>query len=622
MTAARTEPERTAGLATLAALLVLLPAMAARAAPDAVTLWTAAEFHVTEESAARPPRGDDAWQPATSARDFALGLTDAVLWLRLRWPAALADVDAPRLVIDNPILDRIDLYREGADGAVHQVSGDGVAYAARAARERLHVFPLPGIAPGDAVLLRIASASPIRFDGRLTGAAALARAEAAHALRIGSFYGLMLGLLLYNLVLAIASPLPSMPWYLGWLVSATAVRGVLDGLPTTLLPWAGWPAVANVAGILIGYATLVTGTLFCRAFLDAPRHAPRFAQVLRLHVLACLGAALLTPVLDPFAAQYLLYGLIAATLVLLGTTVACLLVRGLRQAKFLALTFVALASGIGTWALRGAGVIEAAAIGPYVMHLGMAFEAVLLSFAMADRIRTLQGERTQAEQRLRGAQERFSAALLRAQDRERRRLAAELHDGVGQNALAMKARLERWAARGAEPGALHEGAQLMADVVDEIRGVAHHLHPAMLTRLGLARALARLFEPLAAEGLTVDLRDYAPGDGPLPRGEQALMIYRIVQEAVNNIRKHAGAGRVRLAARCDDGGLSLVVEDDGRGLPPAGMAAGLGLDTMHERARLIGATLDIGPATGRGTRVALHLARSRFEEGSDEGPAG
>jgi signal transduction histidine kinase len=217
---------------------------------------------------------------------------------------------------------------------------------------------------------------------------------------------------------------------------------------------------------------------------------------------------------------------------------------------------------------------------------------------VADLVRllglVLSAARTEAA--LRGSRER----IVRAREEERRRLRRDLHDGLGPTLAALK--LQVAAVRrtsGVEVAALTEG---LDEATAEVRRLVHDLRPPMLDDLGMAEALRNLrFVPPE-----LDLRvEIDPGLPALPAAVE-VALYRIANEAVHNVVRHAGATRctVRLAAA--DGAVRLEVADDGCGCPP-GASPGVGRRAMRERAEELGGSLDIGPAAGRGTTVRVTL---------------
>jgi two-component system sensor histidine kinase UhpB len=198
---------------------------------------------------------------------------------------------------------------------------------------------------------------------------------------------------------------------------------------------------------------------------------------------------------------------------------------------------------------------------------------------------------------------------LAAQEHERRRIARDLHDEVGQALTAVVLQLDR-VRRGADAGLRDEvvrAREAVRSSLEEVRGIARRLRPEALDDLGLPSALAALTNDVTRRtGLPVE-RLIASGLPPLAPDEE-LVVYRVAQEALTNVVRHATADRAHLALGVHDGRVELAVRDDGRGFDPGSVAGGAGLLGMRERAVLIGADLEASSAVGEGTSVRLTLA--------------
>jgi two-component system sensor histidine kinase UhpB len=199
-----------------------------------------------------------------------------------------------------------------------------------------------------------------------------------------------------------------------------------------------------------------------------------------------------------------------------------------------------------------------------------------------------------------------AARALSAQERERRRIARELHDEVGQTLTAVLLQLKRVADRAPED-LRREVAQAQEATragLDEIRRIARRLRPGVLEELGLASALRALAGEFTAHGLTV--RHEVRGGLPPLTEETELVIYRVAQEGLTNTARHSGADRAELRLAPAPGGVELLVRDNGEGLPGE-TREGAGIGGMRERALLIGAQLTLGPAPGAGTQVRMRI---------------
>jgi two-component system sensor histidine kinase UhpB len=196
---------------------------------------------------------------------------------------------------------------------------------------------------------------------------------------------------------------------------------------------------------------------------------------------------------------------------------------------------------------------------------------------------------------------------LRVLEGERRQIARELHDEVGQTLTGVMLQVEGLAA--SIPDELREQLEELRETArrgtEDVRRIARQLRPEALEDLGLKSALATLATSFGEQAhIRVD-RQLEQGR-PLSE-EQELVIYRVAQEALTNVARHAGAKRVELRLEFTKRGTILTIRDDGRGLPPAAMSSSNGIRGMRERAMLIGAALTINGSSGHGTEVQLSI---------------
>ena len=210
-------------------------------------------------------------------------------------------------------------------------------------------------------------------------------------------------------------------------------------------------------------------------------------------------------------------------------------------------------------------------------------------------------------------------ALLRkvvtAQEEQRARIARDLHDQLGQQLTALRLNLERYRDRHTKDGTadddLNRAAALAREIDTELDFLAWELRPAALDDLGLAAALPRFLEQWSQHHqLASEFRTSGIATGDLSPDAE-LTFYRVTQEALNNVVKHAHASRVDVILEQRDGAVVLLIEDDGVGFDPADgdlTARGIGIAGMRERAALCGATLDIESSVGEGTTVFLRVA--------------
>jgi two-component system sensor histidine kinase UhpB len=210
-------------------------------------------------------------------------------------------------------------------------------------------------------------------------------------------------------------------------------------------------------------------------------------------------------------------------------------------------------------------------------------------------------DRLETERRESGRRE------LLAQEAERKRIARELHDEVGQVLTGVVLELEHAARRAGEPDStqLSAAREAVRRSLDDVRRIARELRPEALDDLGLQSALRSLCTAAAGhDDLRVERR-FELGDRPVSP-EVELVVYRVAQESLTNVMRHAQATEVLVALRHVGGGLRLVVRDDGRGLA-SGAKVGSGIAGMQERALHVGGRLTVSPVPAGGTEVRLDI---------------
>ena len=214
-------------------------------------------------------------------------------------------------------------------------------------------------------------------------------------------------------------------------------------------------------------------------------------------------------------------------------------------------------------------------------------------------------ERKRAQDALR----RVSLSLLQAGERERRQVARELHDELGGLLTSLQMSLRMNPAQGRSARAeLEESEDLVRAMLAKVRDLSLALRPSLLDDLGLVPALEQLVSQFEARTrITIDLGCEVPSEDRFAP-EIETTAYRIVQEALTNVARHAGVERAQVLCHRDPGRLVLHVADEGTGFDPDEDTAGsAGLSGMQERATLAGGTCEVVSAPGAGTRVTVSL---------------
>ena len=348
--------------------------------------------------------------------------------------------------------------------------------------------------------------------------------------------------------------------------------------------------------------------------------------------------AWLAPLLAPLLALPLFYKVLAANaaIVLLGAVAGTTITWQLASAKVttplgvplafcFALAGILLSCGLNALVLRAAlsplnrlqTVVESVQAG----DLSVRAQPSPLDDAQITRLAETLNQTLDEVERYEDQVRALSGGMIHAQEEERQRIARELHDDTGQVLTLLLIRLKLLEA---QPGAeviadqIGELRALVSSAIDQVRRLALNLRPPTIDQLGLLPSLRSLVTTFA-ENTQIEVKL------DLPRGaaihlspEHTIAIYRVVQEALTNVAKHASAQHVTVTMEATAGALQVTIRDDGRGFAPEAVpgqnghsarkgesVAGVGLFGMEERARLAGGTLKVQSAPGLGTAVTL-----------------
>jgi len=230
-----------------------------------------------------------------------------------------------------------------------------------------------------------------------------------------------------------------------------------------------------------------------------------------------------------------------------------------------------------------------------------------------EKLRRSQSELESLVEQRTAALRQLSSRLLNLQDTERRRIARELHDSLGQYLVALKLNVEILRRSPAQMELWSQSEELMERCIAEVRTLSYLLHPPTMDAVGIASAARWYVEGFGLRsGLKVTLD--APNDPVRLPDAIELALFRVLQEALTNVHRHSGASTADILIRRSAGQVILEVNDDGHGMSremldrfrEAGTGTGVGLMSMHERARELGGTIQIESGSmGTSVRIAI-----------------
>lgn len=236
--------------------------------------------------------------------------------------------------------------------------------------------------------------------------------------------------------------------------------------------------------------------------------------------------------------------------------------------------------------------------------VGMLFIGWVIAYLLYSRFK--QRQQLRLREALLQEREQRTRAVVEAEEQERVRIARELHDGVGQLLAAARLNISRLQSSGNLEG-LQTGIQLLDESAREIRSISHAMMPTVLASNGLVEAVTGLVLRISNGGLRGSI-DASAMEGRLTN-EQEAILYRVIQELIGNIIRHAQASEFSVQFVRHDDTLNILVEDNGRGMPvnAEGKADGIGMKNVRTRVHYLGGEVYWDSQTGKGTTVNIEI---------------
>lgn len=536
-------------------------------------------------------------------------------WYRLRLRASSAT--DRMLEIPHPLLGVVDVWMRDADGrSAHDKAGMRVPYSQRKQPSSNLTFLLPAdFKPPVDILIRVNNEGPFEFSAFINSVDDWLKNDQLLSLFYGAFYGAMLVLFFYNLFLAWGLKDVSYLLYVIFLFSLVMVMTLQSGFGKQFL----WPDNVGLESqylVLFSAINTVTGLTFLNVFLEI-RRLSRGLWWLSLVIISLAVAMALAYSLGfhpPWLITLIYFNMLVSLVYYVVVPVVAYL-RGTRYARFaiVALWVYPVSVALYFWQLaKGTYLLHPPHL---VMAIGILLEGILLSLALTDKINLLRLEKKKAEKQADQTRKSFARSLIQAQEKERENFAAVLHDSIGHDLLILKHGLENLASWGKKPNmpnsqVLQQLQEQCDSALMDVRQLSHQMHPHVLKRLGLNAAIETMLENAAnAAGLdwAADLDEV----DELLDAEQASTIYRVIQESLNNILKHAQASEVMVRMQIRGPQVLVSIKDDGSGAARSSdkgkSGQGLGIENMSGRLELLSGWLRIIRQPGEGTEVRFGI---------------
>lgn len=541
---------------------------------------------------------------------YQFGYGTTTVWFKARLPDEWRSRQI--LEITPRTVDQIDLYMRTADGDVVEYSGGDLQTLSRPIPGPAVAFPVESGAARD-IFVKVTQSTPVGISMRLWSPGAFAENQYQDAQFENLFYGFITAIVLYNLFIFLFVRDITYLFNVVFVASSLVLYLYLRGVGVTHV-WSSWPHLSNII-LNITVATMGTSGLgLVYSFFRAGKTAPWFARA-NIPLFAICALSIPANLVAPYwTIQIAVIGCAAAIVLLQLVLVIARLHQGDRSARALMFPFAAICVGMTAAAAHAFGVLQFGYLGGRILELTLIAEALLFSLALSYRIRVTEAGMLKASEALVSLQRDVTRRLLSAQDAERKRIATDLHDTVGQSMLAVANRLTSLSKSAALPAGAAEEVRQTADyakeTVADVRRISHDLHPPMIDRLGWSTALATVLDRFA-DAVDIDVASKVDvADGALDLDAKTHLL-RIVQEAMNNIARHASASACEVDARIEDGHLKLRVADDGIGMSDPERARrqsdAIGFTSIDERVRLLGGTWRVSSRPGEGTTILIDV---------------
>ncbi|MDQ4141479.1 MAG: histidine kinase, partial [Bacteroidota bacterium] len=517
------------------------------------------------------------------------------------------------LEVGSSFLHEVDLYLETSTGNFERIkSGAGQPYGTRLVKTNRLILPLDlGVGAEQTYFARFRSRSILRFPLQIATMPVLYEKNHTIDLLNGIYFGLLFALMMYNLFVYFSLRDKAYLYYILFIFSIAADTACIRGY---LLEWLPESLVWMVNTRLFAGLAILFSLWFTNAILQVKQYLPKLYR-LRWIIVVSVGIIILLNLLRLYVWSFT-WMLISFIPVYLYVYTAGILIyrRGFKPALYYTLGLAALGIGILIYISKDNNLLPETAFTESSLQLGSFIEAVVLSYALASKFNFYKLEKEQAQAQAMQQAIAFSQELIQSQENERKRIAAELHDSVGQSLILIKNRILLLKKRLDDPEKVARHADDLTETVthtiSEIRAISYGLRPFQLDMLGLTQSINGLADEVS-EASGIDIRVNADSIDNLFPKEQEINVYRIVQECLNNIVKHSGATSARVNIAREDGHVHVSVEDNGKGINLANTQSapksGFGLRGMQERLSILAGKLQIKPAVPHGTIIQITL---------------
>lgn len=555
-------------------------------------------------------------------RDYInLGLTNVYYWFKIDFKNDKNYWQQRYIKVDSRELAYIEVFIVSNGKIVKYMKGGRfIPVSQRPYYSINHIFPIK-FPPSTKNTILIRVYSPLILWITFHTQKSILESEYKNLIPLIIFFGIFIAVFLYNFFLGISLKDKTYFYYLGHTFFLGLFFFLTNGFVSLL-----FPSLINISPKLILSSpglSIVFYLLFISSFLETKDTMPKVNKLLIYSIPLFILASFSWLIFDlHFSVMYVIQPLSAFYMMIaIGISIYAV-IKGLKSARIL--LYGTLLYQIGAF-ITGFVYTGRLPINFFTFHslqIGFTCELLFLSLALGDKMKRLKSEKEKAERREFLLQQKFSQLALESQEQERKRIAGALHDSIGQDFLIIK----NWAELALNKlkkginvkQQLEEIKNISSNAIEDVRKIAKDLYPYQLEQIGLKNSIEMIIKKLSnIKGLTVTSQ--IDNIEKFLSFEQKSHIFRIVQEAINNILKHSKATEVSIFIKLDQSELydkinyntNLIIKiiDNGIGFDTNYFNenklenVGMGLSGIRERARILNAKYSIGSQINKGTTI-------------------
>lgn len=541
-----------------------------------------------------------------------VGPSASAFWLKLR--VVSKTQQEWFLHVRAPFLKQVDLFletRPAYDEITQHITnvGSALPYHERPVLTNQTILPLNLVRKDTTTIyLRIRSNSIIRVPLEISTIQYIYENSQENDIAHGFYFGLIAALIIYNLFVFISIRERTYLYYVFYIFFVALNISYIKGhFLQFIVPHFPEANHSNYTGSL----AFIFALLFTNSFLNTGHYCPRLKKFGWLIVLSCVIIIALSfsgYLLLGFQLNWVTVGLFLMYSNMVGFAV---LKQGFKPARYYLMGFTALLVGIFIFMMKDMAILPENWFTEGSYQIGSALEAIILSFALANKLNTYKKEKevTQAEALAQAML--FSQQLIGSQESERKRVAAELHDSLGQSLGMVKNKVLMIKRDTGKPELREKQVKdlevMVTDAIQEVRNISYNLRPLHLELLGITQSLHSLLEDVVETGLIELETEIQTFDNLLTKTNE-MNVFRIVQECFNNILKHAQATTARIQITTGEAMIAIRIEDNGVGIEPAATEkGGFGMIGIRERLNILNGQIEILDNKPTGTTIKIQI---------------